>query len=63
MVMHCLSRIKAGARLAIVEDPSLLAGANGDRCIYASSSRVTSSPPAKHHREQFKIPVIGILGR
>jgi UDP-N-acetylmuramoyl-tripeptide--D-alanyl-D-alanine ligase len=55
-----LAALKAGARLAIVEDPAL-AGAN-DRCIYASSSLGLLQALAKHHREQFKIPVIGITG-
>lgn len=48
-----------GARYAIIDDPAF---ATNDRLLLVDDTLITLQQLARHHREQLKIPVIGITG-
>jgi UDP-N-acetylmuramoyl-tripeptide--D-alanyl-D-alanine ligase len=54
-----LQSIKKGCSLAVVDDPELNEQSN---CFFVPDVLETLQELAKHHRSQFKIPVIGITG-
>lgn len=54
-----LQALADGAHFAIVDDANL---ANEQRCIYVPDVLVTLQQLANYHRQQLKIPIIGITG-
>lgn len=51
--------LEAGASFAVVDDPSVVAG---ERYIHAGDSLHTLQELARHHRDQYNLPVIAITG-
>ncbi len=60
--VFALAALEAGASFAIVDEPIPYSKAIDDRILQVDDVLSTLQNLAKHHREQFKIPFIGITG-
>ncbi|WP_035805255.1 UDP-N-acetylmuramoyl-tripeptide--D-alanyl-D-alanine ligase [Lunatimonas lonarensis] len=53
--------IDQGASAAVIDDPVFLVS-NDPRCILVENALVALQKLARHHRDQFSIPVVGLTG-
>ena len=60
--VFALSALEAGASFAIVDEPIFESDAFHERIIQVKDVLSSLQALAKHHRQQFKIPFIGITG-